>query len=467
MVHISLLILCHERLSLLKKSVDSLIKSDLPYSDISITFADDASSSPSVFDYLTEIKTSIPCPVTVLRWEENLKPGLAHNKGISSIREEYNPKFLVITDSDIIYHKGWLQYLYVLYKSLDKLKLEDKVMISSHTFGRTYSRLIDSSFRCGIITGYNSIYHPYSLHLPVDSYRGLGVKATSGMCNWFLDINIFQKTGLFKEYMPDWKFVDRLYESKLYVAATIPSIVQHIGHIGYNSNLELHKSVDYAPDFQESYSLDDRVIKDYEYLKSYDLDYTRSCATGSYELKKKLKLTSKFLFDGVFFQLFQTGIARVWRSLLTEWVNTELGQHIVILDRGQTAPQIPGLRYRTIPPFSYQNLEGDRQLLQQICDEENADLLISTYYTTPLTTPTVFMGYDMIPEVMASLGAPVDLNDPMWVAKHHAINHASPYLTISENTAQDLQQFFPDIDPAQITVAPCGVSPTFTPPTAA
>ncbi len=173
------------------------------------------------------------------------------------------------------------------------------------------------------------------------------------------------------------------------------------------------------------------------------------------------------LVDGVFFQLYQTGIARVWRSLLTEWANTELGQHIVILDRGQTAPQIPGLRYRTIPPFSYQNLEGDRQLLQQICDEENADLLISTYYTTPLTTPTVFMGYDMIPEVMQSLGAPVDLNDPMWVAKHHAINHASHYITISENTAQDLQQFFPDIAPAQITVAPCGVSPTFTPPTAA
>uniref|UniRef100_UPI00333E82C9 glycosyltransferase n=1 Tax=Prochlorothrix hollandica TaxID=1223 RepID=UPI00333E82C9 len=184
-------------------------------------------------------------------------------------------------------------------------------------------------------------------------------------------------------------------------------------------------------------------------------------------IRKFFSITPKILIDGVFFQLYQTGIARVWRSLLHQWANTELGQHIVILDRGQTAPQIPGLRYRTIPPFSYQNLEGDRQLLQQICDEENADLLISTYYTTPLTTPTVFMGYDMIPEVMQSLGAPVDLRDPMWVAKHHAINHASHYLTISENTAQDLQQFFPDIAPAQITVAPCGVSPTFTPPTAA
>jgi len=177
--------------------------------------------------------------------------------------------------------------------------------------------------------------------------------------------------------------------------------------------------------------------------------------------------TKVLVIDAVFFQLYQTGIARVWRSILNQWANTEFGKHIVILDRGQTAPQIPGLRYRTIPPFSYQNLEGDRQLLQQICDEENADLLISTYYTTPLTTPTVFMGYDMIPEVMQSLGAPVDLNDPMWVAKHHAINHASHYLTISENTAQDLQQFFPNIAPEQITVAHCGVSPTFTPPSAA
>ena len=32
-----------------------------------------------------------------------------------------------------------------------------------------------------------------------------------------------------------------------------------------------------------------------------------------------------------------------------------------------------------------------RQLIQDICDEEGADLFISTYYTTPLTTPSVWL----------------------------------------------------------------------------
>ena len=166
----------------------------------------------------------------------------------------------------------------------------------------------------------------------------------------------------------------------------------------------------------------------------------------------------KIVIDGVFFQLYKTGIARVWQSLLQEWAEDSFSKYIVVLDRAGTAPKIPGIKYRTISPYDYNATDADREMLQQVCEEEGADLFISTYYTTPLSTPSVFMAYDMIPEV---LGA--NFNEPMWQEKHYAIRHASAYISISANTASDLIEFFPDISSELVTVAHCGVSSIFSP----
>lgn len=159
------------------------------------------------------------------------------------------------------------------------------------------------------------------------------------------------------------------------------------------------------------------------------------------------------LVDGVFFQLYQTGIARVWKSLLEEWAISGFAKHIILLDRVGTAPKIPGVRYRNIPAYDYGNTDRDRAMLQQICDEEGADVFISSYYTTPLTTPSVFLAHDMIPEVMGW-----NLNEPMWREKHYGIQHASAYITVSENTAQDLLKCFSNLDPEVVTVAHNGVN---------
>ncbi|WP_287284418.1 glycosyltransferase [Okeania sp. SIO2G4] len=175
---------------------------------------------------------------------------------------------------------------------------------------------------------------------------------------------------------------------------------------------------------------------------------------------KMEKRSPTIIIDGVFFQLSSTGIARVWRSVLGEWAKTEFAQHIIVLDRVNTSPKISGIRYRQIPAYSYNNTDADKKMLQQVCDEEGADLFISTYYTTPISTPSVFMAYDMIPEALET-----DLNKAMWREKHHAISHAFSYISISENTARDLVKFFPDIQPDEVTVACCGVAPTFTPAT--
>jgi glycosyltransferase involved in cell wall biosynthesis len=158
------------------------------------------------------------------------------------------------------------------------------------------------------------------------------------------------------------------------------------------------------------------------------------------------------IVDGVFFQMYRTGIARVWKSLLTQWAKTSFAQTLLVLDRNGTFPHIDGLRYRQIGAYDYNNTDADRAMLQKVCEEESASIFISTYYTTPLTTPSVFMGYDMIPEI-----AGWDTNIPMWREKHYGIRHAVHYILISQNTANDLRRFFPDIAPSQITVAHTGV----------
>ncbi|MCT7970694.1 glycosyltransferase [Laspinema olomoucense] len=168
------------------------------------------------------------------------------------------------------------------------------------------------------------------------------------------------------------------------------------------------------------------------------------------------KITS--IIDGVFYQINNTGIARVWTSLLQEWVKTGFAKQLLFLDRAGTAPRIPGIKYLCIQGYDYNNTEADRRLLQDICDEESADIFISTYYTTPLSTPSVFMAYDMIPERY-----PTALNSPMWREKHHGIRHGSAYITISEQTARDLVKFFPEIPGDRVTVAHCGIHPEFAP----
>ncbi|WP_088892090.1 glycosyltransferase [Leptolyngbya ohadii] len=170
----------------------------------------------------------------------------------------------------------------------------------------------------------------------------------------------------------------------------------------------------------------------------------------------------RIIIDGVFFQIVQTGIARVWRSLLEEWAVSGFAEHLIVLDRDGTAPKIPGIRYVLIPRYESSNAAADRQMLQQICDAEQANLFISTYYTTPLHTPAMFMAYDMIPEVQQA-----DLSISMWQDKHHTIRYADRFLAISENTARDLVQFFPTISPDRVTVAHCGVAPVFQPASAA
>ncbi|MEM1425273.1 MAG: glycosyltransferase [Cyanobacteria bacterium P01_H01_bin.130] len=167
----------------------------------------------------------------------------------------------------------------------------------------------------------------------------------------------------------------------------------------------------------------------------------------------------KIVIDGVFFQIKNTGIARVWRSLLTCWSTQSFASSLVVLDREGTAPRFPSIQSLQIPAYGRVSVDQDRELLQKCCDQVGADLFISTYYTTPIATPSIFFGHDMIPELMG-----MDLRAQMWQDKHRAINQAIAHIVVSQNTAKDLRALFPATAEQPMTVAPCGLSPEFSPP---
>lgn len=162
------------------------------------------------------------------------------------------------------------------------------------------------------------------------------------------------------------------------------------------------------------------------------------------------------VIDGMFFQLYRTGIARVWASLLKIWNGTDFAKRLLVLDRGGTAPRFANLRYRLIGLHEYgDDMMPDRRLLESVCRDEGAALFVSTYYTSPLTIPSFQVVYDMIPEVML-----FDLDEPMWVEKRTAIARAARFLCISENTRKDLNAFHPHTA-GRTEVAYPGIDPVF------
>jgi hypothetical protein len=144
----------------------------------------------------------------------------------------------------------------------------------------------------------------------------------------------------------------------------------------------------------------------------------------------------RIVVDAVFFQYQSSGIARIWTALLEEWAKSGFIEHVVLLDRGgNKAPRIPSLRRKKIAAHDYARTGADSLALERICWELEADLFVSTYYTTPTVTPSFFFGYDMIPEMIGA-----NLFQEAWREKRRAILHAAARLMISENSAHDLER---------------------------
>ena|GEM_PF-5438162 len=190
---------------------------------------------------------------------------------------------------------------------------------------------------------------------------------------------------------------------------------------------------------------------------SFESNRPRSSNTGADASLTPTSADFTVAIDAVFFQWNNTGIARVWDSLFEEWSENGFGFRVLVLDRGGTAPRYPGLSYAPVPAFpAGGSLESDQGMLEEVCRRYEASLFASTYYTFPRETPSLFVAYDMIPEVTG-----MDLATEQWERKHMAIQHASGFVAISGSTADDLAGCFPSIRRQQIAVARCAVGREF------
>ncbi|HSJ02033.1 MAG TPA: glycosyltransferase [Verrucomicrobium sp.] len=178
-------------------------------------------------------------------------------------------------------------------------------------------------------------------------------------------------------------------------------------------------------------------------------------ATGEWTFQARAPLGRKekpgapvIVVDGVFFQLNQTGIARVWHEVLAQWVISGTAAQVWLLDRDGTAPGMAGVRRRRTPRLDVSDPGTDSRMLQQICDELQADVFISTYCTAPTTTPCVALVHDMIPELLNVAGL-----EERWLEKRLGILQSRRWVCVSESTALDLRRLHPWIPSAAVTVA--------------
>jgi glycosyltransferase involved in cell wall biosynthesis len=169
----------------------------------------------------------------------------------------------------------------------------------------------------------------------------------------------------------------------------------------------------------------------------------------------------RIVVDGIYCQYLSSEIRRVWENLLREWITSGFSDQVIVLDRAGTASRIAGVHYWTIAKHDYLQTGRDSLYLETVCRRLDADLFVSTYYSTPVSTPSFFSGYDMIPEV---LGFP--LEDEVWQEKRRAIVHAIGHSMISRNSAEDLERLYPELPRGRTYVTKCGVAPFFKRPDA-
>lgn len=190
------------------------------------------------------------------------------------------------------------------------------------------------------------------------------------------------------------------------------------------------------------------VFKKTESINSADLPSISSELLASTDKAGRKPL---ILIDCVAWQLVKGGILRYWQDILEDIVNMGYGDSFIMIDRENTSPLIPGISRITVKKFSFDDLLGDSLMLEAACEKYSCNLFLSTYYTTPVRTPSYFVGYDMIPEAIGS-----DISVGSYLQKQLAILYSCRQICISQNSLADLVSSFPDkkISTPNISIQP-------------
>lgn len=149
------------------------------------------------------------------------------------------------------------------------------------------------------------------------------------------------------------------------------------------------------------------------------------------------------LFDDVFFNVNNTGVARLWHSIFSEFVASELllerDIEMFILNR---SGKLNGMGFETIdfPNYDFQTPAIDRMSIDCVVKDIKIDVFVSSYYTFSTCCNNLGILYDMIPEVEG-----FDTSHRGWIEKKLYIEYVDSFIGISESTCNDLARFYPTL----------------------
>jgi len=148
-------------------------------------------------------------------------------------------------------------------------------------------------------------------------------------------------------------------------------------------------------------------------------------------------------------------IGVAWLRVVEEWIAAGRAKEFVVLIRGNNFPPIPGETiYTVIPEYQPDEADEDRYGLQSVCDQLDAELFLSSYYTTPLSTPSLATVYEF---------DATNISDPYTSKKNDSLLHASGYICFSDWVANELKEKLPGIPAESLVVVYPGIHPELKP----
>lgn len=162
------------------------------------------------------------------------------------------------------------------------------------------------------------------------------------------------------------------------------------------------------------------------------------------------------LFDDVFFQFADSGIARLWKETLANGITSGKFEknniEITLLNRsGKLSKVIP--HQKSFPHYDKWQPASDRDLLRNVFGEGKFDIFLSSYFTFLPGVKNLAIIYDLIPEKFD-----FSRTSRGWLERELGIFGADEFICISQSTKNDLIEYYPHIPESRIRVAYPGIN---------
>lgn len=133
-IKLGCLVTTYNRLNLLKTTLESLKKTEIPENvRIYLCISDDCSSDSEVIKYISEYTWNNE-RVVVYKLFANENRGVAQNikRGVKYIKNKEDPEFYVTLDSDMLVNKKWIESLLNVRKEFEHVERKFPVIYSAY-----------------------------------------------------------------------------------------------------------------------------------------------------------------------------------------------------------------------------------------------------------------------------------------------------------------------------------------------